>query len=226
VVFNETKSFLKSKNIDQVGLPVRKELENIGQHSQSDQLEAHQEFRILIFGGSQGARAINKVLSATILESLKNQTSHWLENVKIIHQTGPNDFEEISQQYQNLPSPFNENILAQAFIYDMDVKYQWADLVICRSGASTVAELAACAKPSVLIPLPTAADDHQKKNAQALADKNAAILLEQKELNSHNLIQFVEELKLNGPKRAEMMTQIHTFFVPQAAETIAHKILE
>jgi UDP-N-acetylglucosamine--N-acetylmuramyl-(pentapeptide) pyrophosphoryl-undecaprenol N-acetylglucosamine transferase len=229
VVFNESKIFLKSKNIDQVGLPVRKELENIGQLKVSVAQEPNKDFKILIFGGSQGARAINKVVSATILESLqKNNPSslHWLENVKIIHQTGPHDFEEISQQYQNLPAPFKDNILAQAFIYDMDVKYQWADLVICRSGASTVAELAACAKPSVLIPLPTAADDHQKKNALALADKHAAILLEQKLLNAENLIQFVDDLKINIQKRAEMMTQVHTFFVPQAAETIAHKILE
>jgi len=154
VVFDEAKRILLTKRNKQVGMPVRKEIEKV--IMQSHPIE---EFRIFIFGGSQGARDLNTTISTALAQS-----GEWLRNVKIVHQTGAKDHSRIKAIYDQLEASNGPlNVECHDFIQDMARCYAWADLVICRAGISTVAELAACGKAAILVPFPFASDDHQQK---------------------------------------------------------------
>jgi UDP-N-acetylglucosamine--N-acetylmuramyl-(pentapeptide) pyrophosphoryl-undecaprenol N-acetylglucosamine transferase len=103
----------------------------------------------------------------------------------------------------------------------MEKYYAWADVVICRAGASTIAELSAVGKPAILVPLPTAADDHQRKNAMVMTEKKAAILLEQRELTASKLNEIMLNLQKNPEQLSQMAKNAKSMYKPQAAEAIA-----
>lgn len=209
VVFEEAKKHLKARSYMTVGIPVRDEIEKL----QNIKSVPHEKFRILVFGGSQGARAINQTVRDMILKNT------W-QDIEFVHQTGVVDFKNINDSYQGVT-----NVKAQEYIYNMGEMYTWADLVICRAGAGTVAEIAAAQKCAIMIPLPWAADNHQKKNAEALVEKNAGIMIEQKELTSEVLYAKIMELK-NSPEAREKMSQnVKSFFQPQAAKKMAEQIV-
>lgn len=210
VVFKEAGGFLNSKEILQVGLPVRREVENVLEKSPSES-----SFHLFIFGGSQGARTVNKVVKECLLKY-----SNRLSDIEVVHQTGPHDILEISEAYKKFPQ-----YKAFEFLHGMEKYYQWADLVICRAGASTVAELAACGRPAVFIPLPWAADDHQLKNAQSLVAQEAGVLLEQKNLNAESLLELILQLKGDSVKRKKMMSNIKNFHKARAADRIADLLM-
>lgn len=214
VVFSEARKVLGEKKSEQVGLPVREEIENL---FKLEYRKPATPFKILIFGGSQGARAINNAFCESVL---KNKS--WLEGFEVIHQTGSTDHKAIVEKYKTVSAP---QVTVTEFIYDMHEKYKWADLVICRSGASTVAELSAAKKAGLLIPLPSAADDHQYKNAKVLVDANAAWLIEQKDLTPESLIEKVTEIRNNKEKLELMSEKVGHFFVSQAAKKTAEIIL-
>lgn len=213
VVFDEAMKDLKSRQIVPVGLPVRAEVEKVGETLKKTDED---EFHVLIFGGSQGARAVNHV----VREALTSPSMEWRRGVRFIHQTGPLDFAEVSKSYQGLGG-----VEAHEYLHDMDQRYAWADLVICRSGASTVAELAAAGKPAILIPLPWAADDHQRKNAESLVEQKAALLIPQSELTAPRLIEEILKLKKDSQGRATMRENLQRFHKPQAAARIADLLL-
>ncbi len=212
LVFEESQKKMKAKKVEVLGLPVREEIERLylldGEKKQTDG-----KFHILVFGGSQGARALNICVSAMLKEFN-------FENVSFVHQTGPADFEGIRASYSGVA-----DVKAMDYVYDMENYYQWADLIVCRSGASTLAELAAAKKPSILIPLPTAADDHQKKNAQSLVSKNAARMMEQKDLTPESLFNLIVELKNQPGVLKKMSEQIQHFYQPNSARKIAEKLI-
>lgn len=212
VVFEEAAKFLRSQAISQVGLPIRKEVEALARKETSKNT---QEFHILVFGGSQGARSINTAVKDAVLKG-----GEWLQNTLILHQTGTYDFETISKAYQGV-----KQVDVQEYLYQMEKSYEWADLIICRAGASTVAEVAACGKPAIFIPLPTAADDHQRKNAESLHVQKAAEMILQKDLTPEFLIHKIEELKKNTQVREEMRKNLAKFYKPQAAEKMAELLL-
>lgn len=215
VVFEESKSHMKGKSYKMVNIPVRPEIENLG-----PRVPESADFRILIFGGSQGARAINNV----ILGAIKKDKS-WFGQVEMVHQTGAVDFDRVKTEYASIPET-QGRVSCHKYLNDMPLRYQWADLVICRAGASTLAELAACGKAALLIPLPTAADEHQRKNAEALASRGAAKVLLQTELTPETLIKEIKELKDSPDKILEIEKSISYFHKPRAAETIANLILD
>ena len=142
-------------------------------------------FRILIFGGSQGAHAINMAMISSLpfLERSKDQ-------LEIIHQTGEKDCEQVAEAYRRQ----GFNATARAFIDNMADAYQWADFVICRAGATTIAEITATGKPCLFIPFPHAVDDHQRRNAEALLKKQAGFLLVEQELNGDSLASLIRKL--------------------------------
>ena len=144
--------------------------------------ESERDFRILIVGGSQGAKVLNDIVPAIAKQ---------LENTEIKHQTGTASLELVKKKYAELA------VEAQAieFIEDIASAYQWADLVICRAGAMTVSEIAAVGIPAIFIPLPHAIDDHQTANARYLVDADAAILLKQSDFNEASLIKAIENIK-------------------------------
>jgi UDP-N-acetylglucosamine--N-acetylmuramyl-(pentapeptide) pyrophosphoryl-undecaprenol N-acetylglucosamine transferase len=161
---------------------------------------------VLVFGGSQGAKAINDAVIAA--------ATQW-ENFHVVHQTGPSDFERVKQAHAG------RDVDVKAFIDDMAAAYAACDVVVCRAGASSLAELALCGKPAVMIPLPTAADDHQTKNAQAFADAGAGVLLKQNELSGNKLAGIVADLLSDKTKLQTMSAAAKTLGDPKAAEHLA-----
>lgn len=209
IVFPEARAHLKSKKIEVVGLPVRDVFEKV--HGSSN----HPKFHILVFGGSQGARAINHALRDAVLSG-----TDWRKDIEIVHQVGKNDFAEIVKNYEGL-----QNIEAKEYIYDMEKYFEWADLVICRAGASTCAELAACGKAALFIPLPWAADDHQRKNAQSLVDEKAADMILQKDLSGKSLIEKINYLRTRPELLKSFEKNIKKFHQPQAAKQMAERLI-
>lgn len=143
--------------------------------------------RILVLGGSLGAKAINDVIPEVIARfTAKNP-----HQIAVWHQTGVKDLATVSQHYKDLSlTPYQ----LSAFIDDMAAAYRWATLVICRAGATTVAELATMGLPAIFIPFPHAVDDHQTANAQQMVNKQAAIILPQSELSCDHLLLELEKL--------------------------------
>lgn len=187
LTFEEALKFFPKKGIV-TGNPVRKEFFEI---------EAKQrgaKTNVLIFGGSQGARAINNAM-ADALEKLP------ADKLQITHQTGEFDFEKIKEIYSR--SRF-ENADVRPYITNMVEEFAKADLVICRAGATTCAELAAAGKASIMIPLPTAADDHQRKNAEALQTAGAARMILQRDLTADSLASEILDF-VNSPEKISQM---------------------
>ncbi|PLX81655.1 MAG: undecaprenyldiphospho-muramoylpentapeptide beta-N-acetylglucosaminyltransferase [Desulfuromonas sp.] len=141
---------------------------------------------LLVFGGSLGARAINEAMVETLplLEPLKGELT-------ILHQSGPKELERVREGYRNAGwDP--EGVVP--FIEDMAQAYARSHLVVCRAGATTVAELTSCGRPAIMIPYPHAAGDHQTTNANALARRGAALLLPQADLTAELLVRLVSDL--------------------------------
>jgi UDP-N-acetylglucosamine--N-acetylmuramyl-(pentapeptide) pyrophosphoryl-undecaprenol N-acetylglucosamine transferase len=120
--------------------------------------------------------------------------------IHVIHQTGEREYEQIQAEYLKL------SIRAEVspFITDMAAAFACADLIVCRSGASTVAEIAAAGKAAIFVPLPTAADDHQRRNAETLAERNAALVIQQSELSSARFVETVSTLLVDRPRLQAM----------------------
>ena len=172
LTFEEALPFFGKKGIV-TGNPVRREFFDIEAKPRSEM------FHLLIFGGSQGARAINDAMA----DALKGLAGYE-DRLTITHQTGETDYEKIRAAYND--SPF-QNADVRPFISDMFVEFGNADLVVSRAGATTCAELAAAGKASIMVPLPTAADDHQRKNAEALVKAGASKMILQGDLTGEIL---------------------------------------
>ena len=180
LTFEEAVKFFGKKGVV-TGNPVRQEFFNIPAKSRDNA-----KFGLLIFGGSQGARAINNAMvdALPFLEEFKGR-------LKITHQTGESDFAKIEESYKRAGWHDAE---VSAYIKNMPEHFGENDLILCRAGATTCAELAAAGKASIMIPLPTAADDHQRKNAEALQAAGAAKMILQRDLNGESLSKEIARL--------------------------------
>lgn len=155
-----------------VGNPVRESIALLHKKRAARGAEtAESAGKLLVIGGSQGARALNEGMLAGLPLFMQ-------AGIKIRHQTGSMDYERVKAAYTEAGV---ENALVEPFIEDMAAAYAWADLVLSRSGASTLAEITAAGLPSVLVPFPQAAQDHQRHNALFMREQGAATLLEQAE---------------------------------------------
>ena len=172
LTFEEALPFFGKKGVV-TGNPVRKEFFEISEPESSEKV------KLLIFGGSQGARAINDAM----IESLP-QLGLNSDSLEVTHQTGHAEFERIRQAYDHAGW---QNADVRRYISDMVSEFAKSDLIICRAGATTCAELAAAGKASIMIPLPTAADDHQRKNAEAMQRAGASRMILQKDLTGERL---------------------------------------
>jgi len=188
------------------GVPVRREFFHVPARS-SDSRPT-----LLVFGGSQGAHAIN----AAIIESLP-QLTQAVPGTHLIHQTGEKDYEAA----QAAAASAGISAEVSRFIDNMPGAFARADLLVCRSGASTVAEITAAGKPAIFIPLPTAADDHQRHNAETLANAGAALLLPQAELSGDRLTQEIVSLFGDRARLSQMGAAARKFAHPQASAEIA-----
>lgn len=214
VVFDKAKSLLKTTNVENCGIPIRFELDK----EKSGQKEV---LRLLVFGGSQGARAINIAVFDAV-----TQFPEKFKNIELVHQIGSVDYEKMKKKYEELlPTDLSEQVEVKQFLEDMQKRYEWADIVICRGGASTFAELMACGLPSIIIPLPTAADDHQRKNAEQMQNANAAKMILQDELDAARLIAVIEDLQKNPQQLKEMGENAKKMHISGAADELAKKLL-
>ncbi|WP_298271921.1 undecaprenyldiphospho-muramoylpentapeptide beta-N-acetylglucosaminyltransferase [Geobacter sp.] len=152
-------------------------------------------FHLLVFGGSSGAHRINLTMAEVLpfLEEAKGR-------LRITHQTGENDLEEVTAAYDE--RGFRAD--AVPFIDGMADAYRWADLIICRAGATTIAEITACGKPCIFIPYPHAVDDHQRRNAEALLKCGAGLVIIEKELTGELLARTIREL-MDDPAKLRAM---------------------
>jgi len=200
------------------GNPVRPEFFEAGVKEADDQADMPpRAARVLIFGGSQGAHAINMAMVAAA-ESLAAAR----ERLAITHQTGARDLDLVREAYRKT----GLDARAEAFIYEMHGEMKQADLVVSRAGATTLAELAAAGRASILVPLPTATDDHQRKNAQVMQAAGASLVVDERELTGPRLAEVIRTLAADRPRRSAMATAARALARPDAARRIADRVWE
>jgi UDP-N-acetylglucosamine--N-acetylmuramyl-(pentapeptide) pyrophosphoryl-undecaprenol N-acetylglucosamine transferase len=170
---------------------------------------------LLVFGGSQGARAINQAM----IESLAGLCSK-VPGVHVIHQTGQRDYERVMESYK--ASGISGEV--HKFIDDMPGTFARADLLVCRSGASTVGEIAAAGKPAIFVPFPAAADDHQNVNARALERASAAVVVEESNLGAAYLVDTIAALIGDAGRLRSMSGAAKALAHPKAVEEIAEMV--
>lgn len=219
LVFEEAKSHMSAKRYLVEGMPVRREIEEAFAKGSGDSQVNSPFFRILCFGGSQGSRVINNALFGLLAEGRD------FSGIRLVHQIGSTDWLDFQRKYEALRKPAGFEVEAREFIFDMPEQYQKADLVICRGGASTLAEVAAFGVPPVVIPLP-AADNHQERNAEALHKSCGATVILQKDLTADRLYKAILELKADQQRRLKISQSLQSFFRPNAARRIAESIVK
>ena len=196
------------ENAEWVGNPIRQEFDHIA--APTLRYEQRQgPLSLLVVGGSLGAAALNENIPAALaLIPLEQRPT-------VIHQAGDKHLLDLQRRYAD----FGVKADIRPFIEDMPIAYAQADLVICRSGAMTVSELAACGVASCLIPFPHAIDDHQTANARFLSEANAAVLLPQQNLNPQDLALMIQNLNRSDLK--EMAVRAHALSKPHATQRVA-----
>jgi len=187
------------------GNPLRKEL----LHHQNTQREYGSVPRILVLGGSQGAQILNQVLPKTLAVFGKP--------VEVLHQAGIHGLKDTENAYRNL----GLKVQVTAFVDDMANAYNWADVIVCRAGAMTISELMAIGKPSILVPLPHAIDNHQMRNAEYLADAGGAIIIAQSDLSAELLATNLQRLVANQSRLEEMGKAARLLAKLDATDTVA-----
>lgn len=203
-------TFVDRKNTLGIGNPVRKDiasLENPRQRLGDRWGHVH----VLVFGGSLGAQALNEIVPMALGELALDKRP------VVRHQAGKNKDQSTIKTYKNM----GVEAEITPFIEDMAEAYEWADLVICRSGALTVAELAAAGIASIMVPYPWAVDDHQTANAKYLSEQDAAILMPQNELTKESLSELLRDLCSNRDKLIEMSIRARELAKPQASNEVA-----
>jgi UDP-N-acetylglucosamine--N-acetylmuramyl-(pentapeptide) pyrophosphoryl-undecaprenol N-acetylglucosamine transferase len=217
VTFDSTQAFFGATAFVS-GNPVRSEFFTAAGPHQEFALDDHTSVtRVLVFGGSQGAHAINVAMVAAASQLAAGGAA-----VRVVHQTGERDVEMVRAAYREARLPAE----VEPFLYDMGRRLAEADVVVCRAGATTLAEITAAGRAAVLIPLPTATDDHQRKNAEALSNVGAAELLLQRDLTGPVLAERVLALAANRERRDRMSAAARSLARPDAARVIVDRALE
>ncbi len=211
--------FPQEKQKRVVGTPVRSALRKAVREKGED---AHKFFgltrerkTLLVVGGSQGARGVNNAVAESLneLDAL---------GIQILHITGPEDYQAMSDAYAGKEIKLRSHVAA--FCHRMEMAYRVADLALARSGASTLAELAAFGVPSILVPYPFAADDHQTKNAAIFDKAGAGVLVPQTELSPQKLCDLVRDILKKDKRRTSMQAAARKIAHLDAAERIADAI--
>ncbi|MCH3881889.1 MULTISPECIES: undecaprenyldiphospho-muramoylpentapeptide beta-N-acetylglucosaminyltransferase [Tenacibaculum] len=212
VAYDNLERFFPSEKIVKTGNPVRQDLLSI--HTKTEEAKTFFKFdekkkTILVLGGSLGARRINQLIESQ-LEFFKNQ------EVQLVWQCGKLYVDEY-KKYNDL-----ENVQVHQFLNRMDLAYAAADVIISRAGASSVSELCIVGKPTIFIPSPNVAEDHQTKNAKSVADKHGAILLKESELDTFSIV--FETLMKDKGKQENLSENINELALPNATNNIVNEI--
>jgi UDP-N-acetylglucosamine--N-acetylmuramyl-(pentapeptide) pyrophosphoryl-undecaprenol N-acetylglucosamine transferase len=218
VAYPHMDAFFSAEKIKLTGNPVRSDIQFADQQIEAGrklfELEDNRP-TLLIIGGSQGARTINESMEAGLKRFIE-------AGIQVIWQTGPAFIERARSAVALLNSPL---VKAYDFIYDMDKAYAVADVVVSRAGALSVSELCIVGRPAVLVPFPAASEDHQTKNAMALVERNAALLVRDQEARD-KLVSAALNLLNDMPQRQQLSAQIKTLAKPNAAREIAEEVIQ
>lgn len=216
VAYPGMEAFFPADKLKMTGNPVRSDIQYADQQVEAGQqlfgLEAGRP-TLLVIGGSQGARTLNESMEAGLAQFVD-------AGVQVVWQAGTAFIERARAAVATLGSPL---IKAYDFIYDMDKAYAVADAVVSRAGALSVSELCLVGRPAILVPLPTAAEDHQTKNAMSLVDRQAALLVNDRTARQE-LVPAALALLNNEQERQQLSQQIKTLARPNAAREIAEEV--
>jgi len=212
IAFEEARQGFPPQRTHLIGNPIRRAFLENYLHTKPP----GDRFSILITGGSQGAHVLNQ----RVAEAVELLAKDLGPRLRIVHQTGVKDEAAIAARYLALAGTGLE-AQATAFIEDMALAYAGADLLVCRAGATTIAELTVCKKAAILVPFPFAADDHQTVNARSLVQNGAAILLPEKELTGDKLAAELRALAGDGERLKKMARASGLLGRPEAAREIA-----
>lgn len=201
-------------NVEVLGNPVRAEISQLQRQYQIAD-PADRPLRVLVFGGSLGAQVLNETVPAAMAKIMAERPVEM--HPEIWHQTGEHKHKFTFEHYESQ----GVNCRVDTFIDDMQEAYAWADLVICRAGAITVAELSVAGVGAIFIPYPYAVDDHQTANAGALVNAGAALMIAEKQLTADSLAKVLQELLSNRTKLRSFAEAAETFAKPQAARDVA-----
>lgn len=212
VTYQDSMNFFPKEKTYLTGNPIRKYI------LRTDERKAYSvfpiekgKFTVFVFGGSSGARSINN----SMIEAL-NYMLDLRQTIQFIHQTGEKDYERVTEAYRGLG--FKGIVIP--FIYRMAEAYSLADIVVCRAGATTLAEITAIGKAAVLIPYPYAVYNHQEHNARKLEDMGAARMILDREMNGETLAKAIRELYFDERARREMQRVAAAFGKNDAAERV------
>jgi UDP-N-acetylglucosamine--N-acetylmuramyl-(pentapeptide) pyrophosphoryl-undecaprenol N-acetylglucosamine transferase len=206
--FPEAASHFASRKVYHLGNPIRRTLMENFMRPETP----HDKPKVLVFGGSQGAHALNM----RVIEALPH-LAELRDRIRITHQTGARDRDYVEKGYRAVG--FEPDV--REFITDMSAAYAETDLVVCRAGATTLAELTVCRRPAILIPFPAAADNHQVRNARSLVDAGAAVMIEERDLTGEVLAAEIRAILSSTERRERMKRAAGRLGSPQAAREIA-----
>ena len=203
-------STIVHRNVEVVGNPVRMEI-SLGRREYPVAEPDNRPLRVLVVGGSLGAHVFNQMIPSALAQLTPK------ERPEVWHQTGESKLEFTQQQYDD----HGVEARVDAFIDAMHDAYAWADLVICRAGAITVAELAMAGVGAIFVPYPYAVDDHQTANAAALVKAGAAFLIQEREFDASALVRLLRDVNAHRSKIKDIALAIRKFAKPQAADDVA-----
>ena len=212
--FPDSAAYLPGRPVEYTGTPVREEICQVGA---TEPRQADGRLHLLVFGGSQGAHHLNQAMLQVAPLLVAHQP-----RLCLVHQTGEADCAEVAQAYAQAGLQAE----VHPFLHDMADRYRWADLVLCRAGASTLAELTTCGKPAILVPYPYAAADHQRHNAMALQRQGAAQVILDADLTGARLYEVLEPLLWKPELLRQQAAQSRRLGRPQAADAIVTVCLQ
>jgi len=212
VNFEESRRHFRNARV--TGIPVRAEFFALPSK------EPSKAIRLLVFGGSQGARILNRIMPTVLFPLLRD-----LPGLTVLHQAGARWESETRQAYVETGAD-ESRWQVSAYLDDMPARFAEAELILCRSGASTMAELAAAGKPSLLVPFAAATDDHQRKNADVFVAADAARMILESDLTSARLFDTLHELLAGPAALAVMGRNARPLAHPDAVQTIASMVVE
>lgn len=220
LAFEISKQFIKSNNIHTNGNPIREEFKTLSKKEAREALRLEDKLTLCIMGGSQGAQSINNAA----IEILKKLSIEY--NLQIIFQTGKKNYEKVHAKLKETHPEFekDKNIILKPYFDNMVTVLKASDIAVSRAGSLSISELCACSIASILIPYPYAAADHQRKNAEYMVEKNAALYLEDADTTGDNLLAKIKYLLENKKQLEAMQNNAFSLAKLDAAKNIVGQL--